>query len=76
MYTDDYEYEIHACPKWELAQDYSPELSRHSATNRLAKWLRHNPKLWEELLDTGYQPKQKIFTSKQVAIIIHYLGEP
>ena len=76
MYRDKFEYEVHACTKSELAMEYSPDIERRSAVNRLAKWMKHHPQLWKELLATGYVPKQKVFTSKQVEIIMHYLGEP
>lgn len=76
MYNEEYEYEVRACRKCELAQDYAPELSSHAATNRLSRWLRYNPRLWEELQESGYRPSQKIFTGKQVEIILRHLGEP
>ncbi len=76
MYTDEFEYEVHACTKSELAQEYAPDLMPRSAVNRLVKWMKHNPMLWDELLQSGYMPQQKLLTSKQVAIIMHHLGEP
>lgn len=76
MYNEEFEYEICACRKIDLAQDYAPELSPHAATNRLSRWLRYNPHLWAELQASGYKPQQKMFTSKQVSIILKHLGEP
>lgn len=76
MYRDEFEYEIHACTKSELAQEYAPELAPRSAVNRLIRWLKHNKRLWDELMENGYVPQQKMFTSRQVEIIMHYLGEP
>ena len=55
--------------KSELAQAYA-------ALNRLAAWIRLNRPLTEALRQTGYYTKQRLFTSRQVALIFEYLGEP
>lgn len=34
------------------------------------------PPLTEALRQTGYYTKQRLFTSRQVALIFEYLGEP
>ena len=51
--------------KSELAQAYAPEITSQAALNRLAAWIQ-----------TGYFTKQRLFTSRQVALIFEYLGEP
>ena len=43
---------------------------------RLAAWIRLNRPLTEALRQTGYYTKQRLFTSRQVALIFEYLGEP
>ena len=60
--------------KSELAQAYAPEIT--SQANRLAAWIRLNRPLTEALRQTGYYTKQRLFTSRQVALIFEYLGEP
>lgn len=64
--------------KSELAMFYAGEqiMTPQGALNRLNEWMRRNPALWQALLDSGYQVKQKIFTSYQVRLIVEYLGEP
>ena len=62
--------------KSELAEAYAPCLTPNSALNRLALWIDLNAPLSEALAQTGYRRKQKVFTSKQVALIFEYLGEP
>ena len=62
--------------KGELAQAYAPNLSTGSAVNRLVYWIKKNTQLSEALAQTGYQHNQRLFTSKQVALIFEYLGEP
>ena len=59
--------------KSELAQAYAPEITSQAALNRLAAWIRP---LTEALRQTGYYTKQRLFTSRQVALIFEYLGEP
>ena len=62
--------------KSELAEAYAPSLTTHSALNRLALWIDTNVPLSEALAQTGYRRTQRIFTSRQVALIFEYLGEP
>lgn len=62
--------------KSELAEAYSPFLTPGAALNRLAHWIAHNAQLTEALAQTGYRRNQHILTSRQVALIFEYLGEP
>ena len=62
--------------KRELAMAYAPDISPSSALNRLAGWVRHHQKLSDELAETGYQNRQRIFSSPQVDLIFRYLGRP
>ena len=62
--------------KSELAEAYAPSLTTHSALNGLALWIDTNAPLSEALAQTGYRRTQRIFTSRQVALIFEYLGEP
>ena len=60
-----------------LVRPYSKrEISPVSALNRLAEWMRYNDRLTRELGDTGYRPRQRVFTSLQVELIFRYLGRP
>lgn len=70
------EYRIRPYYKSELAEAYAPFLTTNSALNRLALWIDLNPSLSEALAQTGYRRTQRIFTSRQVALIFEYLGEP
>ena len=70
------EYRIRPYYKSELAEAYAPFLTTHSALNRLALWIDLNAPLSEALAQTGYRRTQRIFTSRQAALIFEYLGEP
>ena len=59
-----------------LAASYFPELASHQACNRLRRWIIRCTELHDKLLETGYPPEQRIFTPRQIRLIIHYLGEP
>ncbi|WP_455623343.1 DUF4248 domain-containing protein [Parabacteroides sp.] len=59
-----------------LAASYFPELASHQACNRLRRWIIRCTELHGKLLETGYRPEQRIFTPRQVGLIIQYLGEP
>ena len=60
----------------ELAQAYAPDIAPKSALNRLNLWIKFNAPLNKALQQTGYNPKQKVFTSRQVGLIFDYLGTP
>ena len=70
------EYRIRPYYKSELAQAYAPDVCQKTALNRLATWIRTNKKLTEALRETDYRASQHMFTSRQVALIFEYLGEP
>ena len=59
-----------------LAASYFPELASHQACNRLRRWIIRCTELHDKLLEKGYRPEQRIFTPRQIRLIIHYLGEP
>ena len=59
-----------------LAASYFPELASHQACNRLRRWIIRCTELSARRRETGYRPEQRIFTPRQVGLIIHYLGEP
>lgn len=60
----------------ELACIYLPTLNKRSASNQLRNWINKNENLKKSLSEAGVQTRQKIFTPKQVQIIIEHLGEP
>lgn len=65
-----------AYSKRELAGFYNPCITEKAAVNTLMEWIKRNQKLYDELLDTGYRVRSRIFTPLQVNIIVHYLGRP
>lgn len=70
------EYRIRPYYKSELAEAYAPDICPRAALNRLALWIKKNTALTEALKQTDYRPRQQLFTSRQVALIFEYLGEP
>lgn len=60
----------------ELAQMYFPQITKQSATVQFGKWIRLNENLKIELKAAGYKRWQKIFTPKQVEILVKVFGEP
>lgn len=69
-------WQIRPYSKCELARAYAPDIAPTSALNRLAQWIKLNRPLSEALRETGYQTRQHVFTSRQVELILHYLGRP
>ena len=70
------EWRVRPYSKSELAVVYAPEIGYHSALNRFSHWIRTNIALYTELQKTGYKNSQQILTSRQVALVFEYLGEP
>ncbi len=67
---------IQPMTKKQLALAYAPGLSVGGAANRLCHWLHYNPRLMDELRQTGYRESQHLLTARQVEIIFRHLGEP
>ena len=67
---------IQSYSKSQLANAYAPNVGQRAALNRLSSWIRLNHDLTAALAATGYVHTQRIFTSRQVELIFHYLGEP
>ncbi len=63
--------------KRELAELYFPDtVNTRSAVANLRNLISRNPELMQELSKVRYKPYSKIFTPKQVSILVRYLGEP
>lgn len=62
--------------KTQLAWRYSPELSQTGALARLRRMIEGDTELLAALRAAGYRREQRIFTTKQLAIIYDYLGAP
>ena len=76
MEKEEREWRIRPYYKSELAQAYAPDICMGAALNRLASWIRTNTQLSEALKQTNYRVTQRMFTSRQVALIFEYLEEP
>ena len=70
-------FEIKAYGKSELAMLYFPGTADpHVAANHLAAWIRRCKPLCRDLQALGVSRHAKSFTPKEVALIVHYIGEP
>lgn len=67
---------IKSYPKQELASMYMPHICTSSAMRTLNNWISINDDLQRELHATYYNKWAKNFTSRQVELIVKYLGEP
>lgn len=64
--------------KFQIALLYFPESidSPNNAVQRLRKAILRNKELLAELHKVGYNAKSKTFTSRELALIYEFLGEP
>lgn len=60
----------------ELAMLYFPGILPKSASSQLSQWIRRDEDLLADLTKAGYKKGQRIYTPRQVAILINHLGEP
>ncbi len=70
------EFKIKCYGVGELACLFLPTLNNRSASNQFRAWIKKNEILKQALVEAGFQNRQKIYTPKQVQIIIEYLGAP
>ena len=55
---------------------YCPHRTPAMASRRLKEWIIYNPTLVEMLKESGWNPRNRIYTPHQVACIFKVLGEP
>jgi hypothetical protein len=70
------EFVIRTYGRTELAQLYSPELTRQSAFRRLDVWIRRYPGLLQQMYASGYRDKCRVYSPLVVQVIVNALGEP
>ena len=71
-----YEFEIRAYTKKELALCYFPDSNPRTAVNHLMSWIQRCAPLWRQLQEMEYISTSKVFTPRQVRAIVEMLGEP
>lgn len=74
--TYEEEFELKSYSKTELSKMYNPMLCNRSALRILMLWIDHNKELKKSLVSAGFTPTLRVFTPKQVELIISFLGEP
>lgn len=60
----------------ELAQQYFPHSTAHSAVTQLRGWLLRNKPLVARLTELSYKSRQRTLTPLQHEAYLYYLGEP
>lgn len=60
----------------ELAMLYFPGILPKSASSQLSLWICRDEELLADLLKAGYKKGQRMYTPRQVAILVDHLGEP
>jgi hypothetical protein len=62
--------------KEELATMYHPQMEPKSAMGKMRRWINLNPELKRKMNETQLCAQMRRYTSRQVAILIDFLGEP
>ena len=77
MTMNDMTFRVRPYSKRELAKMYFPDTAQaETAVANLRNLMRRNNEMMCELAAAGYRPRDKVFTPRQVAIIVRFLGEP
>ena len=76
MIEQESNFPIKGYGKGELAMMYMPGVTRCGALKQFNRWLERNVQLTEALVATGYDNTVRLFTPKQVELIVEYIGEP
>lgn len=69
-------FEVRSYGKAELARLYNPYMCQNEALRTLSRWIRRNESLIENLTQAGARTYDKIYTPRQVSLIVSFLGEP
>lgn len=70
-------FRIRPYSKRELAKLYFPDtVNEETAVANLRNLMLRNRELLDELQQAHYRTRDKVFTPRQVSIIVSYLGEP
>ena len=69
-------FRIKTYTKKDLACMYSPSITPRCAIRIFTKWIKMNKELFERLTATGYNPRTRTFTPRQVQIITDILDIP
>lgn len=63
--------------KKELSLLYFPDATPENAVRHLMSWMRRCTELWQKLqADPGYGKYNRTLSTRQVKLIVYYLGEP
>lgn len=70
-------FSIRCYDKVELAKMYFPKLSNPVSVAKLRRWMRNCLPLMKALEEGGdFHPKLKMFSAREVRLIVRYMGEP
>lgn len=69
-------FPIRTYGKGELALCYFHRVQQQTAVKEFNGWIRKFPGLEEELINTGMNRTARMYTPRQVRIIVDALGEP
>ena len=69
-------FKLQPYTKKELALLYFPSTDPHVAVNRLMMWVKRCPELHHALVEQGYKKNVKWLSTREVEMIVKWLGEP
>jgi hypothetical protein len=62
--------------KAELAMMYHPQMTQKAAMEKMRRWINLNPELKRRVTEMQVSVQTHHYTSRQVAVLVEFLGEP
>lgn len=69
-------FTIRCYNKVDLATIYFKTLTPNVAVAKLRRWMRNCSDLMDEIDSGDFHPKSKMYTAREVRLIVRHLGEP
>lgn len=72
----DMTFRVRCYEKTTLANLYFPQVKPETAVKHLHRWICRCTALLNEMQADDYHPRSKMFSAREVRLIVRHLGEP
>ena len=73
---EEHKFIIKSYHKGDLALMYHPCMTQAAAMGKMRRWINLNPDFKKRMKEAEISPLTHRYTSRQVAILVEFLGEP
>jgi hypothetical protein len=72
----EHEFIIKPYLKEDLAMMYHPQMQPKAAMAKMRRWINLNPELKRRVQEAQISVQTHHYTSRQIAVLVEFLGEP